>query len=133
MTARLAVLLPVWNAEKYLRECLDSILDQSYRDFVLFACDDGSTDSSLAILREYAAGDARVRILVNPHNQGIVATRNHLLAEIPENVDFAAWIDADDVMFPDRLKRQLDYLDSHSEIGGVGSAFAGIFRAAGLM
>lgn len=53
---------------------------------------------------------------------GIVATRNHLLSVLPEETEFVAWIDADDVMFPDRLQRQLTFLTAHPEIGGVGSS-----------
>ncbi|MBO7088704.1 MAG: glycosyltransferase [Lentisphaeria bacterium] len=122
MRARIAVLLPVYNAEKFLRECLDSILHQTFPDFLLLACNDGSTDGSPDILKEYAAKDARIRILENPGNMGIVETRNHLLRELPDGTDYVAWIDSDDVMFPDRLQRQSSYLDTHPEIGGVGSA-----------
>lgn len=121
MCARIAVLVPIHNAEKFLRECLDSILNQTVSDFELFACNDGSTDGSDGILREYAAKDPRIRIMNNPCNMGIVATRNKLLSAVPENADFIAWIDADDVMFPDRLQRQREYLETHPEIGGVGS------------
>lgn len=122
MNASLAVLLPVYNAEKYLRECLDSILSQTVSDFELFVCDDGSTDGSFDILQEYAAKHSRIHVLSNPRNLGIVATRNHLLSAVSEKTDFIAWIDADDVMFPDRLRRQREFLESHPGIGGVGSS-----------
>ena len=120
--ARIAVLTAVCNAEKFLRECLDSVLAQSHPDFELLVCDDGSRDGSLAILREYAAGDARIRVLENPENLGISATRNRLLSELSEQTEFVAWLDADDVMTPDRLSRHLAFLTEHPEIGGVGSS-----------
>ena len=122
MNAVLAVLVPVCNGAKFLRECLDSILRQDFRDFLLFVCDDGSTDQTPAILREYAARDARIHILTNPRNMGIAATRNRLLEAIPENAAFAAWIDADDVMRPGRLTRQIEFLNTHPAIGGVASS-----------
>ena len=76
---KLAVIMPVYNAEQFLKECVDAILNQTYTDFQLLACNDGSKDSSLAILEEYAARDSRVTVLCNPENLGIVGTRNHLL------------------------------------------------------
>lgn len=120
--AQAAVLIPVHNAERFLRECLDSVIGQTFADFEVIACDDGSTDGSLVVLREYAARDPRIRVLVNPENRGIVATRNRLLSELPDDAGFVAWLDSDDVMLPDRLARQLDFLNAHPEIGGVGSA-----------
>ena len=59
-TAKVAVVLPVYNTARYLRECLDSILAQSYKNFVVFAVDDGSTDTSGQILNEYTAKDQRI-------------------------------------------------------------------------
>jgi len=114
--------MPVCNAGKFLKEAVGSVLDQSLRDFDLFCCNDGSKDNSLEILKEFAAKDARVHILENPQNLGIVATRNHLLSVLTEDVEYVAWLDADDVMFPDRLQRQIDFLNAHPEIGGVGSS-----------
>lgn len=119
---KLIVLLPVYNAEKFLTECLDSICNQTYRDFELIVCDDGSNDRSLHILSEYAAKDSRIRILINPKNLGIVKTRNRLLSEIPEDTDFVAWMDADDICSSERFRKQLDYLMEHPAIGGIGSA-----------
>lgn len=118
----IAVLVPVYNAEKFLRECLDSVIGQTFTDFLLIACDDGSTDASCAILAEYAARDHRVIALKNPQNQGIVKTRNRLIDRIPEDAEFVAWLDSDDIMTPDRLARQTAFLTAHPEIGGVGSA-----------
>ena len=119
---KLIVLLPVYNAEKFLAECLDSICNQTYRDFELIVCNDGSNDRSLHILRQYAAGDPRIRVLSNPENLGTVKTRNRLLSEIPENTDFVAWMDSDDICSSERFRKQLDYLMEHPAIGGVGSA-----------
>lgn len=102
-----SVLLPVHNGERYLREALDSILAQTFRDFELIALDDGSTDGTLALLREYAARDSRIRI-VSRQQRGLVATLN-------EGIDLArgewlARMDADDIALPHRIELQLAQL-----------------------
>ena len=63
--AKVAILLAVYNAEKYLEECLTSIENQSWQDWELFACNDGSKDASLSIMERYAANDQRIHILNN--------------------------------------------------------------------
>lgn len=120
--ARIAVLIPVYDAGRFLKECLDSVIGQTFGDFVVFVCDDGSRDESPAILREYAGRDPRIRVLTNPGNLGIVKSRNRLIENIPADAEFVAWLDSDDVMLPDRLARQTAFLETHPEIGGVGSA-----------
>ena len=120
--ARIAVLIPVYNAGKFLKECLDSVIGQTFADFEVIACDDGSRDESPAILRKYAGRDPRIRVLTNPGNLGIVKSRNRLIESIPVDTEFVAWLDSDDVMLPDRLARQLEFLNAHPGIGGVGSA-----------
>lgn len=103
----ISVVLPVHNGEAYLREALESILAQTFRDFELIGIDDGSTDGTLAILEEYAKRDDRVRI-VSREQRGLVATLN-------EGIDLArgAWIarmDADDIAMPNRFAIQLAQL-----------------------
>ncbi|MEG2076499.1 MAG: glycosyltransferase, partial [Victivallaceae bacterium] len=120
--AKTAVLLPVYNGEKFLRECIDSILFQSHKEFALIICDDFSSDGSLEILQRYAAVDSRIKILHNDQNLGIAATRNKLLQALPAECDFIAIMDADDVMFPERLEQQLGYLEEHPDIAAVGTA-----------
>lgn len=71
----LSVIVPVYNVEKYLRRCVDSILSQSFTDFELILVNDGSTDSSADICRSYAARDSRVRVLTKP-NGGVSSARN---------------------------------------------------------
>ena len=121
MNEKISLLLPVYNAEQFLRECLDSIIAQTYTNWELFACNDGSNDSSLEILNEYAAKDTRITILDNPKNMGITATRNRLLKSITKNSEYIALVDSDDVCFPDRLMRQLNFLRSNPNVGGVSS------------
>ena len=117
-----AVLLPVHDAGKFLRECLDSILAQTFADFELIVCDDASGDDSAAILTEYAARDARIKVMRNASNLGIARTRNRLIEAVSPDCEYIAIMDSDDVCFPDRLERQLAFLAAHPEAGGVGSA-----------
>lgn len=106
-TPLISVVLPVYNGEAHLSEALDSILAQSLRDFELIAIDDGSTDGSLAVLRDYECKDSRVRV-VTRGNKNLPNTLN-------EGIDLArgAWIarmDQDDMALPHRFERQLEWL-----------------------
>jgi glycosyltransferase involved in cell wall biosynthesis len=114
-----SVMMPVYNAERYLAEAVESILGQTFADFEFLIVDDGSTDRSGAMLERYAARDQRVRVARLPHG-GIVAARNHALSRA--RAEFCAVMDADDVALPQRLARQVDYLRTHPDIVCVGSA-----------
>ena len=120
--AKAVILLAVYNAGKHLEECLDSIAAQTYQDWELFACNDGSSDSSLIILESFAARDSRIHIHNNEKNMGITATRNLLIGLIPDDAEYVAWADSDDVCFPCRIERQIEFLEQHPRIGAVGSA-----------
>lgn len=98
-TMKIAVLVPVYNAEKYLRECLDSILTQEGVDLAVFCCNDGSTDRSEDILTDYSTRYSNVQFVTQP-NEGVSAARNRLLNELPEEFDFYAFVDADDYIAP---------------------------------
>ncbi len=106
----ITVLMPVFNGEKYLREAIESILDQTFADFEFLIIDDGSTDHSLSIIEEYARRDARIRI-VSRENRGLVSTLN-------EGIDLArgaylARMDCDDISLPHRLATQYRYMRAH--------------------
>lgn len=98
---KISILIPVYNAEKYLRECLDSVLAQTFADFEVICCNDGSTDSSLAILREYAGRDPRIRLL-SKENEGSSATRNACLAQAQG--EYLYFVDNDDLIAPNTLE-----------------------------
>lgn len=111
------VLMPVYNADKYLREAIDSVLSQTFEDFEFIILDDGSTDSSCDIVREY--GDDRIRYEIFPHdylttlNNGIDLSRGKYIARM----------DADDIMMPNRLQVQFDFMEKHTTIVASGSFF----------
>lgn len=102
MKPKISVILPVYNAEKYLRNTLDSVLGGSFSDFEIVAVNDGSCDSSLAILEEYRERDARVKVIDKP-NTGVSDTRNVGIAAAEG--DYLAFLDADDVYSPEYLER----------------------------
>jgi glycosyltransferase involved in cell wall biosynthesis len=128
MNPLVTVLLPVFNAEHYLPEALDSILSQTYTDFELLIIDDGSNDKSPYILSEYANKDNRLQIHTQPRNIGIVSALN-LGIQLARG-KYLARMDADDFSLSNRLEKQVAYLENHPEIGVLGTA-ATVINASG--
>lgn len=116
----ISVLMPVFNGENYLKEAVESILNQTYRDFEFLVLDDGSTDDSLKILREYAAKDSRIRVIAR-ENRGLTFTLNELLSNA--RGEFVARMDADDVSLPGRFDRQVTFLKENPKVVCVGGAY----------
>jgi glycosyltransferase involved in cell wall biosynthesis len=114
----ISVCMPVYNAERYVAQAVESILDQTLGDFEFLILDDGSTDGSTEILRRYAAGDLRIRLTSRP-NAGVVRSLNELVDQ--SRGEFIARMDADDVALPERFARQVEYLRAHLECVLVGS------------
>ena len=113
-----SVVLPVYNAEHYLEQAVDSVLCQSFANFELLLLNDGSTDRSREILESFSRRDSRCHVYSWP-NRGLVATLN---AGLDLAVgEFIIRMDADDVCRPRRFEQQLAYLDSHPECVAVGS------------
>ncbi len=115
------VLMAVWNGEAYLREAVDSILAQTYTDFELLVVDDCSTDSTPAILSDYAARDPRVRVLRNERNLTASPSLNRGLDEA--RGQYIARHDADDVSRPTRLAAEVAFFDAHPDHVLVGCHF----------
>ena len=97
----ISIIVPVYNVSKYLRECLDSVINQTFADWVGILIDDGSSDGSGSICDEYAARDHRFRV-IHQENRGIVAVRN--LGLQAATGDFIAWVDGDDMVHPQWLE-----------------------------
>jgi glycosyltransferase EpsH len=95
----ISIVIPAYNCERYIRQCLDSILEQSYTDLEIICVEDCSTDGTLEIIERYVARDARVKLIRHTHNQGISASRNDGMAiakgEWLMFVDSDDWIDSD--------------------------------------
>lgn len=123
-TPRLSVVMAVYNGEAHLREAMDSVLAQTMGDFEFLIVDDTSSDATPDILAEYAARDARVKILSNEENLGPYPSANRALEVARAPV--IARIDGDDVCEPERFERQLAFLDAHPDHLLVGCSYVSI-------
>jgi glycosyltransferase involved in cell wall biosynthesis len=122
VTAReptVSVLMPVYNAEGYLAVAVESILAQTLSDFEFLIIDDGSTDTSLAILEQFARRDGRVRLVSRP-NAGVAASLNDMI-DLARG-EFLARMDSDDIAATDRFELQVAYLRAHPDCVAVGSS-----------
>jgi glycosyltransferase involved in cell wall biosynthesis len=108
--------MAVYNAGRFLREAIVTVLKQTYRDFELIVIDDSSSDDSLSIIQ--TLGDPRIRIIRHHANVGAALSRNDGL--MAARGEFVAIMDADDVCAPTRLERQVAFLEAHPEVGLVG-------------
>lgn len=118
LSPRVSVVIPAYNAQRYLAESLESVLRQTFTNFECIVVDDGSVDRTPRIIDEFGARDARVKRLTIPHggivkglNAGVEAARGQYVART----------DADDICLPDRFERQVRYLDEHPECVIAGS------------
>jgi len=114
----ISVLMPVYNAEKFLKEAIESILRQTFTSFEFIIINDGSTDSSLEIIEEFAKRDSRIKY-INRKNKGLIESLNEGI-EISQG-KYIARMDSDDVSFPKRLEVQYEFLEQNSEYVVVGS------------
>ena len=114
LTLPVSVVMPVYNGAKYLDRSIQSILNQSYPDFELIMVDDGSSDNSWDILQDYAAKDSRIRLLKNDQNRGISYSRNRA-NEIARG-KYIMMMDQDDDNHPDRILKQMTYMETHPEV-----------------
>jgi glycosyltransferase involved in cell wall biosynthesis len=117
----LAVCMPAYNAEKNIASSIDSILSQSYKNFKFIITDDCSTDGTVQIIKSY--NDPSIIFMQNSNNLGTVQTRNNMLDYcIDNNFTFMALMDADDIAFPNRLKKQIEILEKDTSIAICGSS-----------
>ena len=120
----ISVVMSVFNGEKYLRECIESILNQTFTDFEFLIFDDGSTDKSLEILQSYK--DKRIILVHSNTNKGLVT---HINVGIDSaKGKYIARMDADDVSLPLRFQKQYDFLEDDPEIGLCGAWVQGLGR-----
>jgi glycosyltransferase involved in cell wall biosynthesis len=107
---KVSVIMPAYNADRYIAQAIESILGQSFRDFELLVLDDGSTDGSLNMAKAYESKDSRVRVLARQH-RGVVKSMRELINNA--RGDYIAFMDADDVSLPDRIEKEVAFLDAH--------------------
>lgn len=113
------VLMPVYNGEKYLREAIESILNQTYKDFTFIIIDDGSTDQSVSIIDSYS--DNRIKFYKNTENLKLISTLNKGLALC--DAEYIVRMDADDISLPTRIEEQVKFMDANPEVVCSGTWF----------
>ena len=118
-----SVIIPVYNAEKYVEQAVRSIMIQTYQNLEILITDDCSTDGSFAILQKLATEDSRIKLSRNTENQKIVRTLNALVERASGK--YIARMDADDISLPKRIEAQVQFMEVHNECGVCG---CNIFR-----
>jgi len=113
-----SVLMPAYNAEKYIGEAIESILNQTFKDFEFIIIDDASTDGTWEVIQRYAKKDRRIIALRNKQNIYIAKNRNALVALAKGK--YIAWQDADDISVTTRLKKQVSFMEKHHDVGELG-------------
>lgn len=129
---RVSVILPAYNAERFIGEAIDSILAQTYRDFELIIINDGSTDLTPDIIRQYAKKDKRIRFFNNRKNRGLIYVLNMGLRKV--RGEYIARMDADDISLPTRFEKQVAYMDANPDVGVLGTVIEafGIYTGYGI-
>lgn len=107
----ISIIVPVYNREKYIQKCLDSLIKQSYKHLEIICINDGSTDKSLEILNNYAKKDKRIKIINNPQNMGIAYSRNVGLDNA--TAEYIMWCDSDDWFEKNMCKKMLKTIKKH--------------------
>ena len=120
----ISIIVPVYNTEKYLRECLDSILAQTYKDIEVILIDDGSKDGSLSICQEYASNDKRVKVY-HKANSGVSDTRNFGIEHA--NGEFISFCDSDDKIAPELYQILYDLMKEYN-VDRVVSGYAYLYN-----
>lgn len=111
MDGLVSIVMPNYNGEKFLAETIESVLAQTYPDWELLITDDCSADGSVALIREYAEKDGRIKLFAQEKNGGAAAARNHSLREARGK--WIAFLDSDDVWKPEKLERQLAFMQEN--------------------
>jgi glycosyltransferase involved in cell wall biosynthesis len=115
-----SVIMPVFNAGSFIWQAIESILNQTFRNFELIIIDDASTDNSIQVVKDIF--DSRIRLITNERNVGIVGSRNKGI-EVSRG-EFIAMMDADDISLPKRLELQVQYMRQHPNVSAVASKLA---------
>ena len=118
-TPKVSVLMCAYNSEKYVAEAIESILNQTFKDFEFIIINDGSTDKTAEIVAEYAKRDKRIKFINNKQNAGLIAALNQGLEFC--HGEYIARMDSDDISLPTRFEKQVAYMDAHPECGVCGA------------
>lgn len=102
------IVTPVYNAEKYIRDCIESVLNQTYTNWEMILVDDCSTDHSISIIKEYLSVDNRIKLFENQKNSGPAVSRNLALSHA--RGQYITFLDSDDMILEDKLKKQVNFM-----------------------
>jgi glycosyltransferase involved in cell wall biosynthesis len=111
----ISIILPAYNAEKYIAETISSLLSQTFENFELLILDDGSTDNTIAVIKNF--NDSRIQLIENAQNLGLIRTLNKAAALCKGR--YTARMDADDIALPNRLQLQKNYLDKNEKTAAI--------------
>lgn len=114
----ITVITPAFNAEKFLRKTIESILNQTFKNFEYIILDDCSNDGTLELIKKYAKCDRRIVVVSNKNNLGIAGNRNKGISLAKGR--YIVWQDADDISVKNRLKKQYEFMENHPEVGICG-------------
>lgn len=128
MDKLISIALPAYNAKDYIAECLDSLLAQTYQNFEIILIDDCSTDGTADVVAGYT--DSRIHYFKNEKNSGIVYSLNKAYAL--SRGEYLARMDADDICMPERLEKQINFLEQHKDISLVSVWFQTFDGASGI-
>ena len=108
MTPLVSIIMPCYNAERYIAQSIESVLAQTYQNWELLITDDGSTDKSVEIISKYSKNDDRINVMVPDEHQGIARTRNMSISRARGR--FMAFLDNDDMWKPEKLEKQVNFM-----------------------
>ena len=109
MNNLVSIVTPLYNTEKYIGETIESVINQSYKNWEMIIIDDVSTDNSCKIVEEYIVKDQRIKLLKNKKNSGVSITRNVGIKEAKGK--YIVFLDADDLFMPDKLRKQVNFME----------------------
>ena len=114
-----SIITPVYNRDKYISSCIDSILKQTYKYFEYIIIDDGSNDNTPKIINKYSKCDSRIKVISNLNNLG--ATESYNKGVLASNGQYIMRLDSDDIAFPMRIEKQIKYLKNNKNTFAVGT------------
>jgi glycosyltransferase involved in cell wall biosynthesis len=116
-----SVVTPVYNGERYLVECIESVLAQTYQNWEYIIVNNRSTDETLAVAERYASKDKRIRLVNNPHFVGVIENHNICFRNISPESKYCKVVPADDWLFPDCIEKMVNLAEKNPTVGIVGS------------
>lgn len=119
MQKKVSVILPIYNASTYLKECIDSLINQTYSNIEIIAINDGSTDESVKIIEQYMKKDNRIKLYNNEKNMKLIYTLNKGLSL--SSGDYIARMDSDDICRLNRIEKQVEFMEKNKDIQLCGS------------